>query len=88
MKARDFTLHFEIPSEATATNNGTPEDIERAFAARQIEILLNFVTLYENGRTIRPDGFSIVNAPDIVHSYPLETPIREVARASKAPREL
>lgn len=62
----DFTLHFDIPP-AALPDTVSPSELERAFAVQQIHILLEFVTLYENGQPVRPDSFSIVNAPDVVH---------------------
>lgn len=70
MGDHDFTLHFEIVAEPAPPADQSPREIERAFAVRQIEILLDFVTLYQNGKPVRPDAFSIANAPQVIHQYP------------------
>ena len=67
----DFTLHFKIP-EGSHPSGITPAEMEREFAEQQIKILLDYVTLYCGGQPIRPDGFSINNYPDLVHSLKRE----------------
>ena len=68
--ANDFTLHFDIPLADGETGPAAQgqADLERAFAREQIRILLEFVTLYQDGKPVVPDGFSIVNAPEKVHA--------------------
>lgn len=70
IEQHDFTLHFLLPVSEPADTALPARERERAFAADQIRTLLAFVTLYQNGRQLAPDSFSIVNAPSRVH--PLE----------------
>lgn len=58
----DFTLHFDIPNVGERPDLNQAE-MERAFAREQIRILLDFVTLYQDGKPLNPDAFSIVSQP-------------------------
>jgi hypothetical protein len=87
MSDHDFTMHFEIPVEPPVLAGQSSQDIERAFAARQIEILLQFVTLYQNGKPVRPDAFAIVNAPELIHTYPPADMLQRAAGTYREPEE-
>ena len=65
--SEDFTLHFELPAHTVITSTD-PIELERAFAREQIQTLLEFVTLYQDGQPMRPDSFTIVNAPGVIHA--------------------
>ena len=64
--AEEFTLKFglDVTARRESRSGMSPEAREQAFARDQIQILLRYLTLYENGRALNPDSFSIVNAPD------------------------
>lgn len=73
MAHEDFTLHFEIPVHTSLSKATSPRELERAFAQEQIATLLKFVTLYQDGQALRPDAFSIVNAPGSIYSFVADT---------------
>ncbi len=62
----DFTLHFDLP-DGGARQDLSQAEMEHAFAIEQIQILLDFVTLYQDGKALNPDAFSIVNRPGQLH---------------------